>query len=369
MSEKRQLIDLSIMSIIKFFLVVLALVFFYLIKEVVAILFVALILSSAFDPWIDTLQKIKFPRWLSILLIYVIMFLFIGAVIVLLIPPMAEQFSQLVKNFPGYFEKIKGAFEGLKSYSAEHGLMGQIDSGLNSLKNDLGGAFYSIFSTVAGVFGGIISFFVALVITFYMSVEESAMKKTLMFIIPESYQPFILQLINKVQKKIGDWLKGQLVLSLILGTMVYVGLTILGVEYALVLAFIAAVGEFVPYLGPIMAAVPSVFLAFTQSPTKGLFVFILYIIIQQIENNILVPKVMQKAVGLNPIISITAMLIGAKVAGLVGVIMAIPVATAVSVIIKELCQSENKIEQIDLQKIENLAKESAENSKEKTTCI
>jgi len=356
MSEKK-LVDLSIMSIIKFFVVILALIFFYLIKEVLAILFVALILSSAFDPWVDALQKIKFPRWLSILLIYGVLFVFIGAIIFLLIPPMAAQFAELVKSFPGYYDKLKVALEGLKSYSAEHGLMGQIDSGINTIKNNLSGAFTSIFSTVAGVFGGIVSFFVVLVITFYMTVEESAMKKTLMFVIPEKYQPFILQLINKVQRKIGDWLKGQLVLSLILGSMVYLGLTILGVEYALVLAFIAAVGEFIPYLGPILAAIPSVFLAFTQSPVKGLFVLILYIIIQQIENNILVPKVMQKAVGLNPIISITAMMIGAKVAGLVGVIMAIPVATAVSVIIKELCQTEAKVEQIDLNKIENLAKD------------
>ncbi len=355
MSVPRQIIDLSIMSIVKFFLVVILLFFLYMIKEVLAIIFVALILTSAFDPWVDALQRRKIPRWLSVLFIYLVMFIVIGAVVFLLIPPITVQFKQLMTKFPEYFEKVLGAIASLKAFSAEHGLLGQIDSGITAVKDKLGGAFSSIFSGVAGVFGGIVSFFVVLVITFYMSVEESAIKKTVMFLLPERYQPFTLQLINKVQRKIGDWLKGQMILSLILGLMVFTGLSILGVEYALVLAFIAAVGEFIPYLGPILAAIPSVFLAFTQSPTKALFVFILYIIIQQVENNILVPKVMQKAVGLNPIVSIISMMIGVKVAGLVGVILAIPVATALSVVFRELCQSEAQISEIDLDKIEKKA--------------
>lgn len=324
------------MTIVKFFLVVIVLFFLYLIKEVLAILFISLIFASAVDSWVDKLEKIKFPRWLSILLIYIVLIVIVFFAVYILIPPMTEQIGQLANNFPAYTEKISGAIENLKNFSANHGVLGELDNGISAIKDNLSEFVSSAFSTVAGIFGGIVSFFVVLVITFYMTVEESAVKRTITFILPEKYQPFTLQLINKVQRKIGDWLKGQLLLSLIIGILVYIGLLILGVNYALVLAVIAAIGEFVPYLGPVIAAIPAVFLTFAQSPVKGLFVLILFVIIQQIENQILVPKVMQKVVGLNPIISIIALLVGAKVAGIVGVILAIPVATAVSVIASEI---------------------------------
>jgi predicted PurR-regulated permease PerM len=344
--RERQLVDLSIMSIVKFFMVVIFLFFLYLIKEVLAILFVALIFTSAVDPWVDAMERIKFPRWLGILLIYIALFGVIFFSIFLLIPPISEQVGQLAGNFPEYSQKMTAAFDSLRDFSIEHGVMGDIDKGISALKANAAGALGSVFSTVAGVFGGIVSFFVVLVITFYMTVEEAAMKRTITFLLPEKYQPFTLQLINKVQRKIGDWLKGQLLLSLIIGVMAYVGLLILGVNYALVLALVAAVGEFIPYLGPTLSAIPAIFLAFSQSPVKALFVLILYVIIQQLENNLLVPKVMQKAVGLNPIVSIVALLIGVKVAGFVGIVLAIPVATAVSVVISEIWKAKETAREI-----------------------
>ena len=335
MSHSRQVIDLSIMTIIKFFLVVIVLFFLYLIKEVLAILFIALIFAAAVDPWVDALERIKFPRWLSILLIYVVLLVALAFVIILLVPPIMQQTMQLADSFPEYFQKAGVVFENLKNFSAEHGILGELDKGLNALKGNVSGVISSVFSSVAGFFGGVVSFFIVLVITFYMTIEEGAIKRALMYLLPDKYQPFTLQLINKIQHKIGDWLKGQLILSLIIGVLVYVGLLILGVNYALILGVVAAFGEFVPYLGPVLAAIPAIFLTFTQSPIKALFVLIFYIIIQQIENQILVPKVMQKVVGLNPIVCIIALLIGVKIAGFIGVILAIPVATAISVIVKE----------------------------------
>lgn len=335
---------MSIMSIVKFFLVIVVLFFLYLIKEVLAILFVALIFASAVDPWVDALEKIRFPRWLSILLIYAVLLAALALVIVLLIPPITAQTIQLAESFPEYFSKVGIAFESLKNFSAAHGIMGELDKGLTAIKSNMSEVIGSVFDRVTGFFGGVVSFFVVLVITFYMTIEESSLKRALTFILPDKYQPFTLQLINKVQRKIGDWLKGQLILSLILGVLVYVGLLILGVNYALVLGVVAAFGEFIPYLGPVLAAIPSIFLAFTQSPLKALFVLILYIIIQQVENQILVPKVMQKVVGLNPIVCIVALLVGAKIAGFVGVILAIPVATAISVVVKEIWVTKEAIE-------------------------
>ena len=174
-----------------------------------------------------------------------------------------------------------------------------------------------------------------------MVVEEDAMKKLVWSVTPEKNQTYIIDLINRMQKKIGLWFRGQLLLCFTIFLLTYIGLSILGIKYALVLAILAGLTEFVPYLGPVIGAVPAVFLAFTQSPLLALFTLILYIVVQQVENNILVPKVMEKAVGINPIVSIAVLMIGFQLAGIVGAILSIPVATAAGVIIKDVF--DNKI--------------------------
>ena len=165
-------------------------------------------------------------------------------------------------------------------------------------------------------------------------------------IVPYKYHVFLSELINKIQKKISSWLKGQIVLSLLIGFFVFISMMTLGVKYALVLALLAFLGEFIPYLGPVLAALPAILVAFIDSPLKALFVFIIFVIIQQVENHILVPKIMQKAVGLNPLISILALLIGARLGGVMGVILAIPITTAIIVIISEIFTKDIKTDQI-----------------------
>ena len=181
------------------------------------------------------------------------------------------------------------------------------------------------------LFGGIISFFIILVITFYLVVEEDGMKRFIKSITPTKHQPYVSQLINKMQLKMGHWLRGQLLLSLIIFAMVFVVLSIFGIKYALILALVAGIFEIIPYLGPIMAAIPAVFFAFAQSPSKALLVIVIYFLIQRVENDIIVPRVLGKSVGLNPLVVILAILIGAKLGGAVGALLAVPVTTALSV--------------------------------------
>jgi predicted PurR-regulated permease PerM len=149
-----------------------------------------------------------------------------------------------------------------------------------------------------------------------------------------------------MQRKVGLWLRGQLILSLIIFVLTYLGLLILDVKYALVLALVAGLAEFVPYLGPIIAAIPAMFLAFTQDGLMfTLFVGALYYIIQLVENHIVVPKLMQKVVGLNPIVIIAVLLIGFRIASVPGAILAIPVATAAHVFIKDVF--DQRVGQVD----------------------
>src|SRR3989339_705825 len=177
--------------------------------------------------------------------------------------------------------------------------------------------------------------FIVLVLSFYMVVDEERMRKYFRSLAPIEYQPYVAHLMKKMSRKMGEWLRGQIILGLIVGVAVYVGLTFLGVKYALVLALIAGLLEVIPYVGPIISLVPAGIIGFAQSPFVGLAVVILYLVIQQLENNVLVPKIMQKVTGLNPIISILALLVGLKAGGLAGAVLAIPLAMMGGVILED----------------------------------
>lgn len=329
-------INITVFAIVKIILILILFYFLYLVREILAILFVALILASALDPWVDWMQKKHIPRVLGIIIIYLVLFLVVGTIIYLIIPPIIEQVNELAIVFPDILEKVISGFNFLRDYSADHGILEGLKKNFGTVGSNLKSFSGGVFTTVTGIFGGIFSFFLVLVMTFYMVVEENAVKKIIWSVVPKKHQVYAMQLINRMQIKVGLWLRGQLILSLIIFALTYIVLLIVGVKYALVLALIAGLTEFVPYLGPILAAIPAVFIAFTQAPMLALITAALYYVIQVVENNIIVPKLMQKVVGLNPIVSIAVLLIGFNIAGVVGAILSIPVATAVSVFLRDL---------------------------------
>lgn len=326
-----QKISLSYSSIIKFFLVLLSFFVLYLIREVVALLFVSLVLAAALDPWVDYLQKYKIPRSVSILIIYILSLSILSLVVAMLVPPVSEQIGQLAKNLPFYYERLSLGI----SQITEGGRQPSLPEALQSLSANLGETTKSIFSTITGIFGGLVSFIAVLVIVFYLTIEEATLKKLVRFLTPTHNRDYVADLIERMQKKIGLWLRGQLALCLIIGIITYIGLLVLGVKYALLLALIAGILEIVPFVGPVISAIPAILVGFSDSLVKVLLIIMLYFVVQQFENHIIVPKVMQKAVGLNPIIIILAILIGAKLGGVVGALLAVPVTAAIGVILSD----------------------------------
>jgi len=337
-------VSITVGTVIKAVFVLLALYVCYIIKDILAILFVSLILASAIDPWVDKMQSWKVPRAIGVSFIYLVATVVIGLVIYLLIPPITQQFSSLSENFPQYVEKVSTGYNFLRDFSIKYGVLDKIKTSIGSLEENMNVAIEGVFSTLSGFFGGIVSFFVILVITFYMVVEEDAMKKIIWSLAPPKRQPYIMQLINRMQRQVGYWLRGQLILMFLVGFFTWFGLLFIMPEYALVLGLFSGITEIIPYLGPFLGLIPAVFLALTINPFLALLVIILYIIIQQVEGNILVPKIMQRAVGLNPLISIAVIMAGLKMAGIVGGLLSIPVATAASVALKDWIKMKNEKE-------------------------
>lgn len=341
MSEKSStVINISTLTFIKLLVIFLIIAFLYLIKEVIALIFVSLVLASAFDPWVDWFHKRKIPRGLSVIVIYIILFVIVSGTIVLIVPPITKEVGQIAKNFPFYYEKVIHGINYFKGVAPAK-VGNELQQGLTSLSTSLPGAITDIFSTIISIFGGIISFFMVLVITFYFTVEEEGLKNFVRAVSPSKIQPYINQLMFRIQRKMGLWLRGQMILSLIIFALVFIGLSIMGVQYALFLALIAGIMEVIPFLGPVLAAIPAVFFGFLQSPLTGLLVIALYVVIQQLENNIIVPKVMSKSVDLNPLVVILAILVGAKLGGVIGALLSVPVATAISVFARDFLEKKS----------------------------
>jgi len=315
----------------------------YLVKDIVFLLFIALILSALIDPAADKLQAKKIPRTVTVILIYVFLFLVIGVSLYLIVPIITHDLPQLIDNLGkiwinlqgnDFWNKIVEGSRALQSSLANYGM--DIDSG-TSVSQTTVGTISGVFSTITGFFGGLFSLVLVLIMALYMVVQKKELKKEFFSIIPEAYREKIASTSDRIRDKLGAWLRGQLIVSLVVGLLVYLGLSLAGVNYAGILALMAGLLEFIPYVGPVFASLPALFLAFSQGGIlKVLLVVLVYFIIHELEANLLIPKVMQRAIGLNPIISIVAILVGAELAGVVGAIVAIPVASALSVMLQDV---------------------------------
>jgi predicted PurR-regulated permease PerM len=313
---------------------ILALVFLIIVvRDVLALFVIAIVLSSAFDPWVDWLQKLKIPRGLSISVIFLILLSIVTMVVILLAGPIGKQILDVASSFPQIYEKINLALDSLHRLEGVSPLTAQNSTGtsLTQLAQSLTQIGSNIISFVTSVFGGIISFFMVLVLTFYLTVEENGFKKFIRHIFPSDKNGEVSYLVDNMQKRLGLWFRGQMILSLIIFVTVYIGLVILDVKYALLLAVLAGLLEIVPILGPWLSAIVAVFFAWADGMNKALYTAILYLVIQQLENNIIVPKVMGRNTGLNPVVVILAILIGGRLAGVIGALLAVPIATVISV--------------------------------------
>ena len=329
-------VNISSGTVVKILGILGGLTFVWFIRDVVAVFFVALLLAALIDPFADWFERHRIPRALGVLVVYVLLAAIITGAFLIIVPPLVSQLSDLLKGLTTSFGDARGVLEGIIALTEKYGFAQNISESFQNVQGALSQGFSRVFSTIANVFGGVTTLVLVLVITFYMVVEEADARRMFRHFAPRKYQPYLVGLAGRMQEKLGYWLRGQLILMLVIGALTYIGLLILGVEYALVLAIFAGLAEIVPYAGPILAAIPAVILAFTISPIKAVMVAVLYFAIQQLENGVLTPKIMQKSVGLNPVVSIFSLMVGFKVGGFVGAIFAIPVATLVTVLMHDL---------------------------------
>ncbi len=330
-----RVISISTETVLKTVGVVLALGIAWLIRDILLLLFSATLLAGILYPFAEWSSRHKIPKGLAVALLYLALLALFAGVVGFLIPAIVDQTRQASSTFGGTVGWLRDGATELRLLSERLGLGTDSAPTFASLANRLQDSAINVVASLNHVLAGLATVVVVLVISFYLVIDDAAIKRAFHGFVPDAYHEFGARLIAQVMEKLGAWARGQLALSASIGLAYFVGFGLIGIPYALLLALVAAIFEFVPYLGPITAGAAVVFIAFTVSPWKALGALVFILAIQQLQNHILSPMVMKKAVGLHPAVSIAAFLVGAKLFGIVGAIFSIPVATAVSVALRE----------------------------------
>jgi predicted PurR-regulated permease PerM len=313
----------------------------YLVRDVLLLIYMSGLLAVGFSPIVRLIERQRFlpigtqrfPRWLAILILY----LFIIGVLVgigfLVVPPLVHQAQQLWGALPEMFERAQ-------EFLLQKGLLQErltIQEAMQRAPVSKGGdAVTTVFGAIAGVVGGLFGFLTILILTFYLLVEADRLRASLLRLFSPGRRARVDAVSRDITLKVSAWLGGQLVLGAIIGSSSALGLWLIGVPFFYVLALISGVGELIPVVGPILSSVPAVLVATTVSLKAALFVIIFFIVQQQFENHVLVPKVMARQVGVNAVTVIVSLLIGGKLLGIVGAILAVPTAAILQVLFSEL---------------------------------
>ena len=326
-------LHISPKSVVTALLILLAFVAAFLLRDLIMIVLTAVVIAAAVEPAVRWLCRYRFPRVPAVLTVYIILAICVALMIIFLFQPLAKQALGFLGNIPQYLQSIEAWSPGQGGLLGEKGELNGLGGELSmkqiiqEFRSSLSGLTSGVLSTVFSIFGGLFSFLMIVVLSFYLSVQENGVRQFLRLITPASHEEYVLDLWRRSQEKIGLWMQGQVILVVLIGLITYVGLWLIGVEHALLLAFVAGIAELIPLFGPVIAAVPAIIIAFgNQGIAFALIVAAFYVIVQQFENHLIYPMVVQKVVGLNPIIIIIALIAGGQLAGFLGVLLSVPLA-------------------------------------------
>jgi len=331
-SNKNLAINITTGTIIRTIIVGLIFVAAYKLQDLILIVLVSVIIATAVGQGAKFLAHYRISRVWSVLILYAVFFLVIFVGVSYLLPPLFNDLTDLAIGLPARLNaitQIGSSVDPLSSITGGLATSFSLGDLIVSVQKFILQLSDNMFSTASVIFGGVFSFILILVISFYLSVQEKGIENFLRIVTPLSYEEYLLNLWNRTQHKIGRWFQGQLLLGLLVGLTVFVGLSLMGVKYALTLGIIAAFFEIIPFFGPILSAVPGVLLGFVASPGLGLIVLAFYIIVQQLESHVIYPLVSNKVIGVPPLIVILSILAGAELYGFLGMVVSVPLATVV----------------------------------------
>jgi predicted PurR-regulated permease PerM len=307
------------------------------VRDALLLVYISALVAIGLSPLVNELERKRLmrqrvPRWAAILVIYLCIVAALIAVAAMVIPAVVMQARDLAREFPRLLHQAQ-------QWLINHGVLTREISAQEAVQtasvSDAQDYLQFVANAVLGVIGGVFGLITVLVLAFYLLVDSSSLILVFLRLFPREKRPQVNDACRRVTNKISAWLGGQLLLSGIIGSTAALGLFLMGVPFFWVLALVAAIGEMIPIVGPILSAVPAIAVALSVSPTLALGVIVFFFAQQQLENHLLVPKIMQRQVGISPVFVIIALLIGGSLLGVMGAILAVPTAAILQVLLEE----------------------------------
>lgn len=323
---KTQKVEITYRTIVFTVLFLISLLVLWQLRPLILTVFLCFLFMEGLHPAVNWLEKAKLPRVLAILIVYLFIIAALTFSVIGIIPDLIEQSTILIRNLPNVIKNIDILGLNFVDFSSQFKILENLPSNITSL--------------VVSIFSNLFSIFVFFVITFYLLLERKNFDKYLKNIFGQKSLKAI-SIFNQLEKRLGVWVSAQLMLMLIIGFLSYLGYVIIGVNFALPLAIIAGILELVPNIGPTIASILAGIFGLTISPITGILAVIWGIIVQQLENNFIVPKIMKETIGINPLITILLIASGAKLGGIIGAIIALPLYVTIETVYQALNKDKN----------------------------
>jgi predicted PurR-regulated permease PerM len=344
--ETRTTISITTNTFVRAILVGVAAYALWTLRDLVLLIVTAVVIASAIEPGVMFFIRYRIPRVIAVLIMYVAVFGSLFAVTYLFLPPILDDAQTFLLTAPQYLDtlNVPAPFTNLTeaATAAQNQSQSIFDTLLTfqSAFTDTSGGVVRVISTF---FGGIFAFILVVVLSFYLAVQETGVDDFLRLVTPAKHEKYVIDLWQRAKKKIGQWMQGQILLSLIVGVIVYLGLLILGVPYALLLAVMAAVLDLIPLFGSFLAGIIGTIVAFSSGGfALAIIVAGLYFIVNQFEAHLIYPLVVKKVVGIPPLLVILSLIIGGSLAGFLGILLSIPLAAAVREFLTDVEQKKRR---------------------------
>tara|TARA_Y100000310_G_C20698841_1_gene827791 strand:- start:3909 stop:4937 length:1029 start_codon:yes stop_codon:yes gene_type:complete len=317
--NQEKVLDISWGTIVKLAVAGLVLYILFLTKDILVWVLFGLILSILFDPAIDFLQKMRVPRVLGTMGVYFVFFGILAFIIWGTAPLFVNEIQRFSRLFPQYFETLAPILQGLgvAAFSDVQSFFDALSGGFQALSSN-------IFNALFAIFGGIFSTIFVLSIAIFLSLEEKSIERTIGLLFPKRHEAFALDLWARSQRKVSGWFASRLITSIFVGIATYLTLILFNVQYPFSLALLAFVLNFIPIIGPLITGLLITLIVVLDSPLKAVFILIAFVLIQQIEGNILTPLLTKRFLGIPPALVLIALAVGGELWGIMGAILAIP---------------------------------------------
>jgi predicted PurR-regulated permease PerM len=307
----------------------------YLVRSILVLVLVAAFLAIGLDPAVRRLEGFGLKRGYAVAAIFVGMMGFIAAFLLAVVPPLVEQVTSFATNLPNYVDNLAESNPRIQDWIEDNDISNKLRDATKNAPSIIGGSLGDVLGIAGSVISSLFNLLTVLVLTIYFLLSLSRIREGSMRLVPKSKRAQAQKISNQIVEKIGGYIAGQIVVALIAGVLSFIFLTIASVPYPVALALWVTIAALIPLVGATIGAIPAVIAAFFDSGSLGIITLVFFLIYQQVENYVIAPRIMTKAVDVSPAAILLAALIGASLLGFVGALMAIPAAASIKLIVNE----------------------------------